>query len=85
MTAKNGTASKFVIPSDSEGIYILKRLEKKGIYSRGRFGAWKYEVGNMDHSLMQGVEAVNKIILGEEEKTLWHSEIVNNRKETIVF
>jgi protoporphyrinogen oxidase len=60
-----------------EGIKILKKLEEKGIYSRGRFGAWKYEVGNMDHSLMQGVEAVNKIILGEEEKTLWHPETVN--------
>ncbi len=53
-----------------EGIKILKHLEERRIYSRGRFGAWKYEVGNMDHSLMQGVEAVNKILLGEEEKTL---------------
>jgi len=37
-------------------------LEVKGIYSRGRFGAWKYEVGNMDHSFMQGVEAVNRVL-----------------------
>lgn len=57
-----------------EAIAILKTLEERGIYSRGRFGAWKYEVGNMDHSLMQGVEAVNKILLGEEEKTVWYSE-----------
>jgi len=43
-------------------------LEEKGIYSRGRFGAWKYEVGNMDHSIMQGVEIINRILLNEKEK-----------------
>jgi protoporphyrinogen oxidase len=53
-----------------EGLTVLKILEEKGIYSRGRFGAWKYEVGNMDHSLMQGVEVVDKILRGEEENTL---------------
>lgn len=41
---------------------IQPYLEQKGIYSRGRFGAWKYEVGNMDHSIMQGVEVVNRIL-----------------------
>ncbi len=39
------------------------------IYSRGRFGAWEYEIGNMDHSVMQGVELVNRWLLGEEEVT----------------
>ena len=39
----------------------------KGIYSRGRFGAWRYEIGNMDHSVMMGVEAVNNILAGEKE------------------
>ena len=29
-------------------------LESRDIYSRGRFGAWRYEVGNMDHSVAQG-------------------------------
>jgi protoporphyrinogen oxidase len=37
-------------------------LESRDIYSRGRFGAWRYEVGNMDHSVAQGVEWVNRII-----------------------
>ncbi len=47
-------------------------LLEKGIYSRGRFGAWRYEIGNMDHSVMMGVEAVNHAVAGEEEK-VFHS------------
>jgi len=42
-------------------------LLEKGIYSRGRFGAWRYEIGNMDHSVMMGVEAVNHALTGAEE------------------
>jgi hypothetical protein len=42
-------------------------LMSRGIYSRGRFGAWRYEIGNMDHSVMMGVEAVNHILSGEDE------------------
>ncbi len=42
-------------------------LLEKGIYSRGRFGAWRYEIGNMDHSVLMGVEAVNHILAGEPE------------------
>jgi protoporphyrinogen oxidase len=49
---------------------ILPWLEEQGIYSRGRFGAWKYEVGNMDHSFMQGVEVVDRILQGGDEPTL---------------
>jgi hypothetical protein len=45
-------------------------LEQRGIYSRGRFGMWKYEVANTDHSLMQGVECVNRLVLGEPETTI---------------
>lgn len=49
---------------------IQPYLESRGVYSRGRFGAWKYEVGNMDHSFMQGVEVVERILTGKEEATL---------------
>ena len=42
-------------------------LEARGIYSRGRFGAWKYEAGNMDHSVMQGMAWVNRMVAGAEE------------------
>jgi hypothetical protein len=45
-------------------------LESKDIFSRGRFGAWRYEVGNMDHSVAQGVEWVNRIVLGEKTEEL---------------
>ncbi len=57
---------------------VLDNLEKKNIYSRGRFGAWRYEVGNMDHSFMQGVESVNALLAAGEELTLWYPQIVNN-------
>jgi protoporphyrinogen oxidase len=49
---------------------IQPYLESRSVYSRGRFGAWKYEVGNMDHSFMQGVEVVERLLTGNEERTL---------------
>jgi len=58
----------YPIPSlerDAALAVIHPFLESRDIYSRGRFGAWRYEVGNMDHSVAQGVEWVNRMILGE--------------------
>lgn len=48
---------------------IQEYLEPRGVFSRGRFGGWKYEVGNMDHSAMQGVEVVNRLLLNRRETT----------------
>ncbi|MDQ1711071.1 MAG: hypothetical protein QOE45_521 [Frankiaceae bacterium] len=45
-------------------------LRSHDIWSRGRFGGWLYEIGNMDHSAMQGVEFVNAVLRGEPE-TVW--------------
>ncbi len=49
---------------------VIPWLESHGIYSRGRFGMWKYEVSNTDHTLMQGVELINRLLLGEPETTI---------------
>ena len=39
-------------------------LRQHNIWSRGRFGSYKYEVANQDHSLMIGVEAADNILYG---------------------
>lgn len=62
---------------------ILPALGQHSIYSRGRFGAWKYEVGNMDHSFAQGVEVANLIVKGEPEVTIHRPEIVNAAKPPV--
>ncbi len=57
---------------------VIPRLQALGIFSRGRFGGWKYEVSNQDHSLMQGVECVDALLLGEKELTFYSPSHVNN-------
>jgi protoporphyrinogen oxidase len=44
-------------------------LEALGIYSRGRFGAWRYEIANQDHSFLQGAELAGRLVAGEAEPT----------------
>lgn len=57
--------------------HLLPWFEQQNIYSRGRFGAWKYEVSNQDHSLMQGVEWVNRVVLGVPETTVFYPAVAN--------
>jgi protoporphyrinogen oxidase len=56
-------------------------LMERDVFSRGRFGAWMYEIGNMDHSVMQGVEFVDRILRGTEEVT-WKPTSPSLRRPT---
>lgn len=79
MTAEHG----YPIPTlDRDAILadVLPALAERHILSRGRFGGWKYEAANMDHSIMQGVEAAERILLGREEVTLFQPNLVNAGK-----
>ncbi|KAE8215562.1 hypothetical protein CF327_g1166 [Tilletia walkeri] len=55
-------------------------VDEYDILSRGRFGSWKYEVGNQDHSFMLGVEAVDRALYGSPEMTLTSPDFVNSRQ-----
>jgi protoporphyrinogen oxidase len=62
---------------------LLRAFEAKGVFSRGRFGAWKYEVANQDHSFAQGYECVERLRAGggpELEPTLHTPSVVNARR-----
>ncbi|KAI9696077.1 MAG: hypothetical protein M1836_005908 [Candelina mexicana] len=69
---------------EREGVLkqLLPKLQAKGIYSRGRFGSWRYEVGNQDHSFMLGVEAADNIVNGATELTLNYPDFVNGRSNS---
>lgn len=43
-------------------------LASHGIASRGRFGAWRYEIGNMDHGYVQGRQWAERVLTGAPER-----------------
>ncbi len=42
------------------------------ILARGRFGSWRYEIGNMDHAVKMGIDAARRLVTGAEEE-LWRA------------
>jgi protoporphyrinogen oxidase len=64
---------------------IVPALESDNIYSRGRFGAWKYEVSNQDHSFMQGLEIVEHLLSGRPEITFADPNHANSKKHPFPF
>lgn len=45
-------------------------LMERDIYARGRFGAWRYEMGNMDHAVKMGIDVAHWLLEGRPEE-LW--------------
>jgi protoporphyrinogen oxidase len=43
-------------------------LMQHSIFSRGRFGSWRYESGNMDHAAKMGIDVARHIVLDEPEE-----------------
>jgi protoporphyrinogen oxidase len=64
---------------------LIPFFEGRGVYSRGRFGTWKYEVSNQDHSFMQGVEVVDRLVNGLPEITAVDPNHANSKKHPWPF
>lgn len=59
---------------------VIPLFDSQQVYSRGRFGMWKYEVSNQDHSFMQGVEIAERLLNGTPETTAFNANYVNSTK-----
>jgi predicted ABC-type sugar transport system permease subunit len=45
-------------------------LEGYDMYSRGRFGSWRYEIGNMDHAVKMGIDVARRLVRGDRESLM---------------
>ena len=61
---------------------IQPELEAANVYSRGRFGTWRYEISNQDHAFMQGVEVARRILFRIPEETFGNAVQVNEAAAT---
>jgi protoporphyrinogen oxidase len=50
--------------------HVVPWLESQRIYPRGRFGTWRYEIGNMDHAVKMGMDIARRLITGTPEDLL---------------
>src|SRR5262249_45592594 len=64
---------------------IIPVFEAQNVYSRGRFGMWKYEVSNQDHSFMQGVEVIERLLNGRKEITAFDPNLANAKRHPWPF
>jgi protoporphyrinogen oxidase len=64
---------------------LIPEFERWGVYSRGRFGMWKYEVSNQDHSFMQGVEIIERLLNGHPEVTAFDPAFANSKRHPWPF
>ncbi|WP_200259825.1 FAD-dependent oxidoreductase [Streptomyces sp. HSG2] len=49
---------------------VVPWLQAHGIYPRGRFGTWRYEIGNMDHAVKMGIDIARRLVNGTTEELL---------------
>ncbi|MBB5939522.1 protoporphyrinogen/coproporphyrinogen oxidase [Streptomyces zagrosensis] len=49
---------------------VVPWMEARGIYPRGRFGTWRYEIGNMDHAVKMGIDIARRLVNGAAEELL---------------
>lgn len=64
---------------------MIPFFDRHDVFSRGRFGLWKYEVSNQDHSFMQGVEVAERLVNGRREITAFDPNHANAKKHPWPF
>ena len=60
------------IERDAALAVVQPWLMEREIYSRGRFGSWRYEIGNMDHAAKMGIDVARLLVEGRPEE-VWRS------------